>query len=62
MLFDLTRKLFPFPFYSFFFRPGENYTDYVATRWYRAPELVSYKLRFSLSILLTWKIYLHVNY
>ncbi|GAB6023358.1 Cyclin-dependent kinase-like 4, variant 2 [Chamberlinius hualienensis] len=21
-------------------RPGENYTDYVATRWYRAPELL----------------------
>jgi cyclin-dependent kinase-like len=20
--------------------PGENYTDYVATRWYRAPELL----------------------
>lgn len=20
--------------------PGENYTDYVATRWYRSPELL----------------------
>ena len=20
--------------------PGDNYTDYVATRWYRAPELL----------------------
>ena len=20
--------------------PGENFTDYVATRWYRAPELL----------------------
>lgn len=27
---------------SFFLNsgPGENYTDYVATRWYRAPELL----------------------
>lgn len=23
-----------------FVGPGENYTDYVATRWYRAPELL----------------------
>lgn len=23
-----------------FLGPGENYTDYVATRWYRAPELL----------------------
>ena len=25
---------------SLFPGPGENYTDYVATRWYRAPELL----------------------
>lgn len=24
----------------FILGPGENYTDYVATRWYRAPELL----------------------
>lgn len=28
-------------FFCFLQGPGENYTDYVATRWYRAPELVS---------------------
>lgn len=27
-------------FYNFCSGPGENYTDYVATRWYRAPELL----------------------
>ena len=26
--------------YLIFTDPGENYTDYVATRWYRAPELL----------------------
>lgn len=30
-------KLF---FRRFNIDPGENYTDYVATRWYRAPELL----------------------
>ena len=29
-----------FAFQFFFIDPGENYTDYVATRWYRAPELL----------------------
>ena len=27
-------------FNSFCSGPGENFTDYVATRWYRAPELL----------------------
>lgn len=27
-------------FNCFLAGPGENYTDYVATRWYRAPELL----------------------
>lgn len=27
-------------FFHDFQGPGENYTDYVATRWYRAPELL----------------------
>jgi serine/threonine protein kinase len=26
--------------FHLFTAPGENYTDYVATRWYRAPELL----------------------
>ena len=30
-------KRFPSYFLS---GPGENFTDYVATRWYRAPELL----------------------
>ena len=27
-------------FFHFFSAPGDNFTDYVATRWYRAPELL----------------------
>lgn len=50
MAIELGNKSFFFP--SFYFHvhlyhrnwnkkdPGENYTDYVATRWYRAPELL----------------------
>lgn len=29
-----------FIFQTLFPDPGENYTDYVATRWYRSPELL----------------------
>lgn len=33
-------KLCDFGFARLMAAPGENYTDYVATRWYRAPELL----------------------
>jgi len=33
-------KLCDFGFARLLAQPGENYTDYVATRWYRAPELL----------------------
>ena len=33
-------KLCDFGFARTMAAPGENYTDYVATRWYRAPELL----------------------
>lgn len=36
---DLVVKLCDFGF-ARILSPGENYTDYVATRWYRAPELL----------------------
>lgn len=33
-------KLCDFGFARTLAQPGETYTDYVATRWYRAPELL----------------------
>ena len=33
-------KLCDFGFARLLSTPGETYTDYVATRWYRAPELL----------------------
>lgn len=33
-------KLCDFGFARTLAQPGESYTDYVATRWYRAPELL----------------------
>lgn len=45
-LFSILFYLFSFYLTTLFFfsltpaGPGENYTDYVATRWYRAPELL----------------------
>lgn len=33
-------KLCDFGFARVMAQPGEEYTDYVATRWYRAPELL----------------------
>ena len=33
-------KLCDFGFARLMAQPGEVYTDYVATRWYRAPELL----------------------
>lgn len=30
--------------------PGENYTDYVATRWYRCPELLVGDTLYGLSV------------
>lgn len=33
-------KLCDFGFARLMAQPGEAYTDYVATRWYRAPELL----------------------
>ena len=33
-------KLCDFGFARMLAQPGEIYTDYVATRWYRAPELL----------------------
>lgn len=36
----ISTAVYLFLFSYYFTDPGENYTDYVATRWYRSPELL----------------------
>lgn len=38
--------------------PGEVYTDYVATRWYRAPELLVGDTKYGRWVRLTWNIFI----